>query len=154
MYISYALGLVLAAEVWILATFDGTVNSSAHELRDVIWLHWDLHSFRYAALAIISIVHAIIIYVIETAWVVVPPSEEERLFKVSMISENVAQRMRLARTVREVIIKTGEWRQKVEKWWDKQRGKIEEVPEIPLELRQKWEMEARNWVDAKIKFDQ
>ena len=94
-----------------------------------------------------------IIYVIETAWVTLPPSEEERLFKVSNVNENVAQRIRLARTVREVSMKNGKWRQRVDKWWDKQRGKNEDVPEIPLEVRQKWEAEARSWVDAKIIFE-
>ena len=152
-YISYALGLVLAAELSILATFDGTGNSSAHELRDVIWLHWDLHFLRYAALAVISIGHAVVIYVIETAWVVLRPTEAERLLQVSMMGENVAQRMRLAKTVREVVMKKGTWRQRAEKWWEKQRVSSGDVPEIPEEVKLRWEEEARSWVDAKIKFD-
>jgi hypothetical protein len=152
-YISYALGLALAAELCILATFDGTVNSSAHELGDVVWLHWDLHFLRYAVLAVISIGQAVIIYVIETAWVVLPPTEEERLFQVSMMEENVVQRMRLARTVREVVMKNGTWRQRAEKWWEKQRVGSGDVPEVPEEVKRRWEEEARSWVDAKIKFD-
>lgn len=152
-YISYALGLVLAAEVWILATFDGTINSSAHDLRDVTWLHWDLHSFRYVSLTVICIAHAVVIYGIETAWVVLPPSEEERLFQVSVVGENVAHRMRLTRTVREVIMKSTEWRLRAGQWWERQREGEAKVPEIPETLRLKWQAEARTWVDAKIKFE-
>jgi len=151
-YLSYALGLALAAEIWILATFDATVNSSAHDLRDVTWLHWDLHSFRYTCLTMICILHALIIYVIETAWVVVPPSEEERMFQVSVVGENVVQRMRLTRTVREVIMRSVEWRLRGERWWERRRERETDVPEVSATLKRKWQLEAQNWVDAKIKF--
>ena len=151
-YMSYALGLTLAAELWILATFDGTVNSSASELRDVTWLHWDLHSFRFAMLCLFSITHAVIIYAIETSWVALPPSSNERLFQVSVLVENIAHRMKLARTVREVTMTKGEWRQRVQEWWDKRRNTTEDIPDIPEELRRNWEGEARRWVDGKIQF--
>lgn len=151
-YMAYVLGLLLAAELWILATFDSNVNSSAHELRDVIWLHWDLHSFRYMALSMTSLVQSVIIYVVETGLIMLPPSMEDVLFKIGVVGENVAQRMRLARTVRGVVMKNSEWRVQSIRWWDKQRSP--ERPEIPEEVKVKWETDARNWVDGMIKIEE
>ena len=150
-YMSYVLGLLLAAELWTLATFDGNVNSSANELRDVIWLHWDLHSFRYIALSMTSLAQAAMIYVVETGLIVLPPSMEDRLSQIGVVGENVAQRMRLARTVRRVIMRDSEWRLRSIRWWDKQQ--IPERPEIPEEVKVKWETDARNWVDGMIKIE-
>jgi hypothetical protein len=149
---SYVLGLLLAAELWILATFDSNVNSSAHELRDVIWLHWDLHSFRYTALSITSLVQAAIIYVVETGLIVLPSSMVDKLFQIGVVGENAAQRMRLARTVRGVIMKNSEWRARSIRWWDKQQ--TPEQPEIPEEVKVKWETDVRNWVDGMIKIEE
>jgi hypothetical protein len=150
-YISYALGLLLIAELWILATFDGSTNASAHELKDVEWLHWDMHSFRYTCLAIISALQAGIVYAFDTSMVVLPPSETDRMFQLGLIQENVAQRMKFARTVRSVVMQNPEWRGKVEKWWNSKR--VENV-EIPEELRQQWEADARRWVDGMIQIEQ
>lgn len=151
-YLVYVLGLILAAEVWILVTFDGNVNSSAYELQDVIWLHWDLNSFRYSALAVVSGLHAMIIYVVETGWMVLPPSTNDRLFQIGTIGENVGQRTKLARAIRGVVMQNAEWRQTVERWWDKQR--ILERPEIPDDFRTRWAPEARKWVDGMIKLEE
>jgi hypothetical protein len=150
-YLSYALGLVLAAELWILVTFDGNANASAHDLQDVQWLHWDLYSFRYTCLAIISIIQAGFVYIVDTGMVVFPPSETEGMFQLGHIGENIAQRMKLARTVRGVVMWNEGWRGKVEDWWEKRR--VENV-EIPDELRKQWEMEARRWVDGIIQIEQ
>jgi hypothetical protein len=151
-YLSYVLGLLLAAELWILATFDATVNSSAHDLNAVIWLHWELHSFRYTALSIVSLLHAGVVYVIETGWVVLPPSTKDRLFQLGAIEEGVGQRIRLARTARGVVMRKPEWRAKLERWWNNQR--VNEPPEIPEEIKRKWEGEARDWVDGIMKIEE
>ena len=151
-YMSYVLGLLLAAELWILATFDININSSATELRDVIWLHWDLQSFRYTILSITSLIQAAIIYVVETGLIVPPPSMEDRLFQFGVIEENVTQRMRLARTVRGIIMKNSEWRLRSLRWWDRQRNP--ERLEIPEEIKRKWETDARNFVDGMIKIEE
>ena len=150
-YMSYVLGLLLAAELWILVTFDGNVNSSAHELRDVVWLHWDLYSFRYTALSMTSLVQAAMIYVVETELIVLPASMKDRLFQMGVAEESAAQRMRLARIVKKVVMKNSEWRVRSIRWWDKQQ--IPERPEIPEEVKVKWETDARNWVDAMIKIE-
>lgn len=146
-YFSYALGLTLAAELWILVTFDGTVNSSATEFRDVSWLHWDLQYFRYTMLCMISGIHAVLVYVIETGLLVLPATSEDRLLQLGIITGTVGARMRLTRTIRAVVLQNSDWREKMEGWWTKKR--VENV-EIPVEIREKWEGEARNWVDGMI----
>src|SRR5579859_5619491 len=80
-YVSYLLGLAMATEIWILLTFDGTVNASATNLREVVWLHWDLFSFRYISLAVISLLHAFVVYFLDTGFIVIPPAIEDRLFQ-------------------------------------------------------------------------
>lgn len=150
-YVSYVLGLILLAELWILITFNGNTNAAAHELKDVEWLHWDLQSFRYTCLAIISVLQAGIVYTFDTGMVVLPPSETDKMFQLGLIQENIAQRMKLARTVKGVVMQNPEWREKVEKWWESQRvGNVE----IPEELRLQWETEARRWVDGLIQIEQ
>ena len=150
-YMSYILGLLLAAEIWILVTFDGNVNSSANSLQDVKWLHWDLHTFRYTSLFITCLVQATIIYIIETGLIVLPPSMEDRLFQIGVFGENVSQRMKLTRIVRDVVMKNSEWRGRSLRWWDRQRSP--ERVEIPEEIKVKWEGDARNWVDGMIKIE-
>jgi hypothetical protein len=151
-YLSYVLGLLLAAELWILATFDSNVNSSVQELRDVIWLHWDLHSFRYTALSITSLVQAVIIYVVEAGLIVLPQSMEDRLVQMGVAGENIMHKIRLARTVRKATMKNPEWRIRSLQWWDKQRSP--ERPAIPEEVKVKLETDARNWVDMMIKIEE
>ena len=150
-YVAYVLGLVLAAELWILVTFDGNVNSSANNLGEVTWLHWDLYSFRFGCLAFISALHAVLIYVFETGWVVFPGSKEDRLFQIGVVADTTNQRMKLARRVRVTVMRDRKWRDRVLEWWDKQ--KVEEWMEVPEELRQKWRVEAQNWVDGILKFE-
>jgi len=150
-YLAYVLGLVLAAELWILVTFDVNVNSSANNLGEVTWLHWDLYSFRFSCLVLISALHAGLIYVFETGWVVIPGSKEDRLFQIGVIVDTVNQRMKLARTIRATVMRDDKWRDRVLEWWGKQ--KIEQRMEIPEEVRQKWRIEGRNWVDGILKFE-
>ena len=150
-YLAYVLGLVLAAELWILVTFDVNVNSSANNLSEVTWLHWDLYSFRFSCLVLISALHAGLIYVFETGWVVLPGSMQDRLFQIGVVADTVNQRMKLARTVRATVMRDGKWRDRVLERWRNQ--KIEEPMEIPEEVREKWRIEGRNWVDGILKFE-
>jgi hypothetical protein len=149
-YFAYALGLILAAELWILLTFDGNVNSSANQVGEVVWLHWDLYSFRFGCLALLSAVHAGLIYVFETGWVVLPGSKEDRLFQIGTLAETVGARIALSRTVRRTVMR-GSWRERVLAWWDKQR--VDERAEVPEEVRERWTREARQWVDGILKFE-
>jgi hypothetical protein len=150
-YIAYALGLILAAELWILLTFDGNVNSSANQMGEVVWLHWDLYSFRFGCLAVISAVHAALIYIFETGWVVLPGSKEDRLLQIGTLAETVGTRIALARAVRRTVMR-GTWRERVLGWWDKQR--VDEQTEVPEEVRERWTREARQWVDGILKFEE
>jgi hypothetical protein len=150
-YVSYLLGLAIATEIWILLTFDGTVNASATTLREVNWLHWDLFSFRYMSLAIISLFHAVVVYLLDTGFVVLPAAMEDRLFQLAAMEENINQRMRFTRIVKSVVMKKETWRSKVESYWDNQRGN---VPDVPEEIKSTWEPEARKWVDGMIKFEE
>ena len=151
-YLSYALGLLLAAELWVRATFDTTRNSSANGLSDVIWLHWDLHSFRYTVLTILCLMHAGIVYIVETGCVVLPPAMEDRVFQIGVIAENIAQRMRLSRIVRSVVMRKPEWREKVQRWWDRQR--VRERPAVSEEITMKWEAEASGWINSILKIEE
>jgi hypothetical protein len=99
----------------------------------------------------ISALQAGFVYAFDTGMIVLPPSETDRIFQLGLIQENVAQRMKIARTVRDVVMQNPEWRAKVEKWWDNKR--VENV-EIPEELRQQWEADARRWVDGMIQIEQ
>jgi hypothetical protein len=150
-YITYAIGLILAAEIWILVTFDGNVNAPAHELHDVTWLHWDLHVFRYNSLAILSLLQAVAVYIIETGCIILPPSMEDRLLQVGAVSENVGILMKLSRTVRQVVMRNSVWRIRTDGWWSQQRVVEGQVPE---EIRRQWEGEAREWVDGVIKIEE
>lgn len=150
-YISYLLGLVMATEVWILITFDGTVNAPATALREVTWLHWDLFSFRYASLAIISLLHALVIYLLDTGAIVLPATMEARLFQLAAMEEDINQRMRFTRTLNGAVMKRLAWRTKVVQYWDAQRGNEQAVPE---EFKSLWEPNVRKFVDGIIKFEE
>jgi len=152
-YISYALGLLLSAELWILATFDSTVNSSAHDLKQVTWLHWELHTFRYTTLLLLSLLHAGFIYVSETGLIPLPLATEEKMFQIGMFADIVSQRINLARRIRGVVMLKDGWRDTVVRGW-KLRGGIPEQNEIPAELRSKWKGEARAWVDNILKIEE
>jgi hypothetical protein len=150
-YVSYLLGLVMATEIWILFTFDGTVNASATTFQEVHWLHWDLHSFRHSCLTIISVLHAIVVYLLDTGVVVLPASMETRLFQLAALEDNINQRMRFTRDVRRAVMKNPAWRAKVLGYWDKQGdGKLD----VPEEIKAMWEPEARKWVDGLVKFEE
>jgi hypothetical protein len=151
LYFAYALGLILAAELWILLTFDNNVNSSANQVWEVVWLHWDLYSFRFGCLALLSAIHGGLIYVFETGWVVLPGSKEDRLFQIGTLAESVGSRIALSRTVRRTVMK-GIWRDRVLAWWDKQR--VDARAEVPEEVRERWTDEARQWVDGILKFEE
>jgi hypothetical protein len=150
-YVSYLLGLAMATEVWILITFDGTKNASATTLREVTWLHWDLFSFRYGSLAFTSVLHALVIYLLDTGAVVLPAAMEDRLFQLAAMEENVYQRMRFTRILKGVVMKRSAWRTKVVQYWDTQRGN---EPTVPEEVKSLWEPDARKWVDGMIKFEE
>ena len=150
-YVSYLLGIVMATEIWILLTFDGTMNASATNLREVTWLHWDLHTFRYTSLAIISLLHALLVYILDTGFIVLPAAMEDRLFQLAAMQENVNQRIRFTRIVKSVVMKKSRWRSKAESYWDDQRGK---EPNVPEEIKAMWEPEARKCVDGMIKFEE
>jgi len=150
-YVSYLLGLLMATEVWTLISFDGTVNASATALGEVTWLYWDLFSFRYTSLAVISLLHAIVIYLLDTGAIVLPTTMEDRLFQLAAMEENINQRMRFTRTLNGVIMKRSAWRTKVVQYWDAQREKEQTVPE---EIKSLWESDARMWVDGMIKFEE
>lgn len=152
-YISYVLGIILSAELWILVNFDTNKNSAANSMDEVTWLHWDLHNFRYTSLLIISSLQIAGIYIIETRWIVLPPSMEDKLFQIGIITENVDQRIKLSRIVRGVVMKQGVWRERILRWWDKQQRPIPEDSEIPEEVKRKWEGDARNWIDGMIKIE-
>jgi hypothetical protein len=93
-----------------------------------------------------------IIFVIETGTIVLSPATEDKLFQIGIIGENVGQRIKLARTVRGVVMKNSEWRARNVRWWGKQQRPVEE--EIPDEVRKKWEVDARTWVDGMIKIEE
>lgn len=150
-YVSYLLGIAMATEIWILLTFDGTVNASATNLREVTWLHWDLHSFRYTSLVVISLLHALVVYFLDTGFIVLPPVMDDRLFQLAAMEENINQRMRFTRVVKGIVMKKSIWRSKVESYWDNQRGNEANVPE---DIKAMWEPEARKWVDGMIKFEE
>jgi hypothetical protein len=147
-YIAYVIGLVLAAELWILVTADGNVNSSAQDLSDVKWLHWDLHTFRYTSLSILSLLQAVAVYIIETGLVVIPQSSlEDRVFEVGTMGEGIARRIKLMRSVKEVVMQSPEWRARAEEWASQNR-----IPEgdVSEETRRRLEAEARKWVDGML----
>ena len=146
-YLSYALGLTLAAEIWILATFDSNSNSSANEFTEVTWLHWDLHFFRFVMLSVNAGIHATLAYILDTGAIDLPATREDRLMQLATITETVTARMRLSRILRTVILQNSVWRERAEGWWN--RRKVERI-EIPEDIRQKWEREARIWVDGMI----
>jgi hypothetical protein len=150
-YLAYTLGLILAAELWILLTFDGNVNSSANQVWEVVWLHWDLYSFRFGCLALLSAVHGALIYIFETGWVVLPGSKEDRLFQIGTLAETVGARIALTRTVRRTVMR-GTWRDRVLAWWDERR--VDEQIEVPEEVRERWKGEARLWVDGILKVEE
>jgi hypothetical protein len=150
-YIAYAIGLVLAAEIWILVTADGNVNSSAHDLSDVNWLHWDLHVFRYTSLSIISLFHAVAVYIIETDLVVVPQSSmEDRVVEVGTMGEGIARRIKLIRVVKEVVMQSPEWRARAGDCASQNRISEGDVSE---ETRRRLEAEARKWVDGMLTIE-
>jgi hypothetical protein len=146
-YLSYALGLTLSAELWILVTFDTTSNSAANELAEVTWLHWELHFFRYIMLSLFGIAQAGLTYVLENGMIPLPLTYEDRLTQIAIMFETVAARMRLTRTLRWVTMSNPTWRERMERRWTKRS--MEKV-EIPVDIRQKWEREARGWVDGMI----
>jgi len=148
-YLSYALGLTLAAELWILATFDITSNSSANELREVTWLHWDLHFFRYIMLFLIAVVHAGLLYIVDAGLFPLPATKDDRILHLSNIAETVTARLKLTRAIRIVVLRNPVWRDRMERWWRKRN--VEKV-EIPEDVQRKWETEARVWVDGMIQI--
>ena len=118
----------------------------------MIWLHWDLHSFRYTALAMVCLAHTGIVYILETWLVVLPPTLDDRLLQVGGIVESIGQRIRLTKVVRGVVTRNAEWREKVERWWN--RHGVPESPGVPEEIKVKWEAEAKTWVDGIMKIEE
>jgi hypothetical protein len=107
--------------------------------------------FRYTSLSIISLFHAVAVYIIETDLVVVPQSSmEDRVVEVGTMGEGIARRIKLIRVVKEVVMQSPEWRARAGDCASQNRISEGDVSE---ETRRRLEAEARKWVDGMLTIE-
>ncbi|KAF2662095.1 hypothetical protein K491DRAFT_645904 [Lophiostoma macrostomum CBS 122681] len=86
---------LLAAETWLLGTYDMSVNKRARALHDVNFVHWRVRFLRFLSFALTDSVFGLVLWLTSTnRWLAKPVLIAERLEMTTRQAEDTMNKMR------------------------------------------------------------